>query len=75
MREGAALVAAGAVAGIAGSLFLTRYLASLLYGVRRTDPATYAVVVAVLACAAGIASFLPARRAAVVDPAVTLRHD
>ncbi len=75
MREGALLVGAGTLAGIGGALFLTRSLATLLYGVKPTDPATYAAVAAVLACAALSASFLPARRAAVVDPAVTLRHD
>jgi putative ABC transport system permease protein len=75
MREGALLVATGALAGIAVSLFLTRYLATLLYGVKATDPATYGAVVAVLALAALTASFLPARKAAIVDPVVTLRHE
>ena len=58
-----------------GRLFLTRSLATLLYGVKATDPGTYAAVVAVLALAALSASFLPARHAAIVDPAVTLRHE
>jgi putative ABC transport system permease protein len=75
MKEGAATVAAGAFAGVAGALLLTRYLATLLYGVAATDPVTYAVVVAGLALAASTASFLPARRAARLDPAVALRHE
>ncbi|MDR3700025.1 MAG: ABC transporter permease [Candidatus Sulfopaludibacter sp.] len=75
MREGALLVAAGALAGIAGALILTRSLATLLYGVEATDPRTYAAVVAMLVFAALTASFLPARKAAVVDPVVTLRHE
>jgi ABC-type antimicrobial peptide transport system permease subunit len=75
MREGAVLVAAGICAGLAGSVLLTRYLKTLLYGVEATDPATYATVGIGLALAALTASFLPARRAAVVDPVVTLRHD
>jgi predicted permease len=75
MREGAVLVAAGICAGLAGSVLLTRYLKTLLYGVEETDPATYATVGIGLALAALTASFLPARRAAVVDPVVTLRHD
>jgi putative ABC transport system permease protein len=75
MKEGAVLVGAGALAGVAGTLFLTRYLATLLYGVTPTDPFTYAAVVTGLALAASAASFLPARRAAVLDPVVALRHE
>jgi putative ABC transport system permease protein len=75
MKEGAVLVAAGALAGVAGALFLTRYLATLLYGVKPTDPFTYGAVVLGLALAALAASFLPARRAAVLDPLATLRHE
>ena len=75
MREGAALVAAGALAGVAGALVLTRYLATLLYGVTASDPVTYAAVVMGLALAASAAIFLPARRAAALDPVVALRHE
>jgi ABC-type antimicrobial peptide transport system permease subunit len=75
MKEGAALVAAGALSGVCGALFLTRYLATLLYGVTPADSGTYIVVVAGLALAALAASFLPARRAAALDPAVALRHE
>jgi putative ABC transport system permease protein len=60
---------------VAGALVLTRYLATLLYGVRATDPGTYAAVVIGLAAAALAASFLPARRAATLDPVVALRHE
>jgi putative ABC transport system permease protein len=75
MKEGAALAAAGALAGVAGALVLTRYLATLLYGVTPTDFGTYIAVVLALALAALAASFLPARRAAALDPAATLRHE
>jgi putative ABC transport system permease protein len=75
MREGAVLAAAGALAGVAGGLVLTRYLATLLYGVTATDPVTYAAVVIGLLLAASAASFLPARRAALLDPVVALRHE
>ncbi len=75
MKEGAILVSAGALAGVAGALLLTRYLATLLYGVKATDPATYAIVVITLALAASAASFLPARRAAILDPVIALRHE
>ncbi|HWD00231.1 MAG TPA: ABC transporter permease [Candidatus Sulfopaludibacter sp.] len=75
MKEGALLVALGTAAGVGGALLLTRYLATLLYGVAARDPLTYVVVAGVLAAAAGVASFLPARRAAVLDPLVALRHE
>jgi putative ABC transport system permease protein len=75
MKEGAVMVAAGSLAGVAGALVLTRYLATLLYGVAVTDPGTYVVVVMGLALAALVASFLPARRAATLDPVVALRHE
>jgi putative ABC transport system permease protein len=75
MREGAVLMAAGALAGVGAALVLTRYLAALLYGVAADDPVTYAAVVAGLALAALAASFLPARRAALMDPVVALRHE
>jgi ABC-type antimicrobial peptide transport system permease subunit len=75
MKEGAALAAAGALAGVAGALVLTRYLSTLLYGVTPTDFGAYIAVVVGLALAALAASFLPARRAAALDPASTLRHE
>lgn len=75
MKEGTFLVSAGVFAGVAGALLLTRYLATLLYGVTATDPATYAIVVIALVFAAAAASFFPARRAAVLDPVVALRHE
>jgi putative ABC transport system permease protein len=75
MKEGAVLVAAGALSGVAAALVLTRYLASLLYGVTAADPGTYAAVVIGLILAASAASFLPARRAAMLDPVVALRHE
>jgi predicted permease len=75
MKEGLALVTAGTLAGVAGALVLTRSLATLLYGVRPGDPATYAAVVIGLISTAAAASFLPAHRAASLDPAITLRHE
>jgi len=61
-------VLAGLVVGLAGALAATRALAGLLFGVTATDPATFAGVVVVLGAAALLASWLPARRAARVEP-------
>jgi putative ABC transport system permease protein len=75
MKEGAGTMLMGAAAGVGGALLLTRYLATLLYGVKANDPITYIAVVAGLALAASCASFLPARRASRLDPAIALRHE
>ena len=75
LRQGFVPVAAGIVIGIAASLLLTRAMASLLFGVRTHDPITFAAVALALAFVALLASYVPARRAAKVDPMVALRHD
>ncbi|HEV2383345.1 MAG TPA: ABC transporter permease [Terriglobia bacterium] len=66
-------VLTGIAIGIAGSLGLTRLLRDLLYGVRPADPVVLGAVSVLLTIVAGIASYLPARRAAKVDPMVALR--
>jgi ABC-type lipoprotein release transport system permease subunit len=63
------------VAGLAGALGLMRTLSSLLYGVTPTDPAAFAVAPAILLAVAALACWLPARRAARLDPARALRQD
>jgi predicted permease len=73
--QGIALVALGAVAGIAGAFGLTRYLQSLLYGVRPTDPATFIGVALLLGAVSLAACYIPARRATKVDPIVALRYE
>ena len=73
MRQAAVPVALGIVAGLAGSLVATRLLTASLVGVERTDPLTLAGVVAVLAAAALLASFVPAQRAARVAPVTALQ--
>jgi ABC-type antimicrobial peptide transport system permease subunit len=74
-RDGALLVVPGLVLGLAGALALTRLLVSQLHGVAPTDPLSYAGASIVLCAAAGLASWLPARRAARVDPMVALRSE
>jgi putative ABC transport system permease protein len=73
--RGMALVAAGVALGLAGAALATRLLASLLYGVGATDPATYAAVALLLAAVALLACAVPARRAARVDPAAAFRAE
>jgi len=75
VRQGFALAAAGLVIGVAGALALTRVLRSLLFSVTATDPAVFASIVGLLALVALLACYLPARRAARVDPMVALRHE
>ena len=75
VREGMALAVAGMAVGIIAALGLTRLLASLLYGVRPTDPVTLAAVSVALGSVAFLASFVPARRATRVEPMNALRYE
>jgi ABC-type antimicrobial peptide transport system permease subunit len=73
--EGMRVTAVGIALGLAGALAAARLLQGLLYGVRATDAAVYAGVALLTAGVAFVASYLPARRAARIDPATTLRGD
>jgi predicted permease len=73
LRQGASLALIGVVSGIAVSLLLTRFLASLLYGVKPLDALTFVSVAAILLAVSAMASLVPAARAANLDPMKTLR--
>jgi len=75
LRQGLVLAGLGVVVGFVGSLGLSRAMSSLLFGVQPIDAPTYGMVALTLALVAGLASWMPARRAAGVDPAVTLREE
>ena len=75
VRQGVGLSAVGAVIGILVALGATRYLASLLYGVRPFDPPTFLAVALLLSLVALAACYIPARRASRVDPLVALRYE
>jgi putative ABC transport system permease protein len=75
LGQGLRLAAVGAAAGLAGAFATTRLVASLVKNVEPNDPVTFALVTIVLLAAALIAAYLPARRAARVDPMVALRAE
>jgi predicted permease len=75
LRQGIALAIVGAAAGIAVALGVTRYLASMLFNVRASDPLTMSAVAVLLALVALAACYIPARRATRVDPMVALRYE
>jgi putative ABC transport system permease protein len=75
MRQTSAPVVWGVVLGVASSALLTRFLASMLFEVKPTDPETFLSVVIVLTGVAALACWIPARRATRVDPVVALRYE
>jgi putative ABC transport system permease protein len=75
VRQGLSLAVAGLGVGIAGAIALTRVMRSLLFSVSATDPTVFGSIVALLAAIALLACYLPARRAARVDPMVALRQE
>ncbi|MDQ2840556.1 MAG: ABC transporter permease [Acidobacteriota bacterium] len=75
LREGVLLLTSGAIAGLPAALVLTRLIGRLLYHVTPTDLLTYSVILIVITAAALSAALIPARRAASLDPMVSLRHE
>jgi len=73
--HGVRLALLGMAIGIAGALFVTRWMSSVLFDVKPTDPPTFAAVAVVLGAVAFLAAYIPARRAMRVDPMVALRHE
>jgi putative ABC transport system permease protein len=74
-RQGVWLAVAGSAAGLAGALLLSRLMAGLLYGVKPTDPLTFAAVAGGLGVVAMMACYIPARRAMRIDPMAALRYE
>ena len=75
VRQGLALAGMGVAIGLGAAVGLVRLMKSLLFGISPLDPLTYAAMPVVLVAATVLASYLPARQAAVVDPAETLRSE
>ena len=75
LRQGFELAIAGAACGLACAAVVSHLMAGLLYGVRPTDPATFAIVAVVLAAVGLGACYLPARRAVRIDPLVALKYE
>jgi putative ABC transport system permease protein len=75
LGQGIRLIALGLLIGLAGALGVTRLLSSMLYGVTPGDPLTHALVSCLLAGAALLACYIPARSATRVDPMAALRHE
>jgi ABC-type antimicrobial peptide transport system permease subunit len=75
VRHGLILTGIGVACGLVAALILMRFMASILFGVNPTDPLTYIAVSAGLAATALLASYLPSRRAATVDPVDALRAE
>ena len=75
LGEGMLIVVAGLGAGLIGSVMLTRFLETMLFDIKPTDPITFGALTTLLAAVALLACLIPARRASRVDPLVALRHE
>ena len=73
MAQGLGLALGGVAVGLAGALELSRFVEGLLFDTPPRDPATFAAIAVLLVAVAGVASWIPARRASAVDPVLVLR--
>jgi predicted permease len=75
VRQGLTVAATGVAIGLSGALIVTRFMESLLFGISSKDPLTFAAIAVLLGLTALLASYVPARRAARIDPMVSLRSE
>jgi putative ABC transport system permease protein len=75
LQQGLRLAIVGAALGLVGAVIASHFMAQLLYGVRPTDPLTFAAVALLLIAVALLACYLPARRAIRIDPMIALRYE
>jgi ABC-type antimicrobial peptide transport system permease subunit len=75
MKQGLQLTIIGIVVGLAGAFGVNRLIATLLFGVRPTDPTTFVVVITTITLVAAVSCWLPAWRASRLDPNVVLKAD
>jgi ABC-type antimicrobial peptide transport system permease subunit len=75
LRHALTLAVIGILAGLAMALALMRFMSSLLFGIGPLNATTYVAVLAIFLTAGGLASYMPARRAAAVDPVETLKAE
>jgi predicted permease len=75
IRQGMVVAMVGTALGVVGAMLLTRFMRALLFGVRPSDPVTFAAIATTLTVVALAASYIPARRAARIDPIVSLRSE
>jgi ABC-type lipoprotein release transport system permease subunit len=75
LLHGLALSAVGVIVGLAGAVGLARAMSSLLFGIEPLDPLAYVAATGVIVGAAALAVYLPARRAAMIDPIETLKAE
>jgi putative ABC transport system permease protein len=75
LRQGLKLTALGLLIGLAAAYALTRYMQSLLFGVKATDPLTFAAIALLLIAVAFVACWIPARRGTKVDPLIAIKYE